>query len=66
MNIPRRLLEEAAQLMKQSRGREALKIVQNYNITSFGQLERLCREYGIETWRNEEHTLHKNAPDYFR
>ncbi|NCO36676.1 MAG: hypothetical protein AUJ92_20190 [Armatimonadetes bacterium CG2_30_59_28] len=66
MEIPRRLLEQAAELMTQSRGLEALQILQNYNVTSFGQLERLCRGCGIETWKQEDYDLHKNAPDYFR
>ena len=56
MEIPRQLLEEAVRLMRQQRGNRALELVKNYGITSFGQLERWCRDVGIPTWREEPET----------
>ncbi|MBI3921698.1 MAG: hypothetical protein HY318_09795 [Armatimonadetes bacterium] len=66
MDVPRRLVEEAAELMRQQRGNEALNRLRNHNITTFSQLENLCRLMGVETWKaKEEVDVHKNAPDYF-
>jgi hypothetical protein len=53
MDVPRRVLEEAVQLMRQSRGNAALDRVRDYGITTFGQLEFRCRENGIPSWRED-------------
>ncbi len=51
MEIPRHLLEECIELIRNNRGSRALYLVQSYNITSFGQLQRACEAAGLRTWR---------------
>lgn len=51
MDIPRRLLQECVELVRDNHGSRALYLVQSYDITSFGQLERACEQAGIRTWR---------------
>jgi hypothetical protein len=66
MEAPRRLLEDAVELMRQRRGNEALNLVRDYEITTFAQLEAACHRYGLETWRPKDDVeVHKNAPDYW-
>jgi len=52
MEIPRRLLDECVELMRQNRGTRALYLVQSYGVTSFGQLQRICEQAGVRTWRD--------------
>ena len=51
MEIPRRLLLECVELMRDNHGTRALYLVQSYGITNFGQLQRACEAAGIKTWR---------------
>ena len=52
MEIPRRLLEECVELMRENRGTRALYLVQSHGIESFGQLQRTCEQAGVRTWRD--------------
>lgn len=61
MEISRKILEEAVELMRQQRGNRALDILRNYNITTFGQLEHWCQQYGVRTWRDEPETRAEEA-----
>lgn len=65
MDIPLRLLNEAVERMRQHRGNEALDLLRNYEIGTFGQLEAACHRAGVESWKPKEADLHKNAPDYW-
>ena len=50
-DVPRRLLQECIELVRDNRGTRALYLVQSYGITSFGQLQRACEAAGLTTWR---------------
>ena len=50
--IPRRLLLECVELVRDNRGTRALYLVQGHGITTFGQLQRACEAAGIRTWRD--------------
>ncbi len=51
-DIPRRLLLECVELVRDNRGSRALFLVQSHGITNFGQLQRACEAAGIRTWRD--------------
>ncbi len=61
MEVPRKAIEEAVNLMKQGRGNAALNRVRDYDITSFAQLERWANDLGIETWREASSATHDGA-----
>lgn len=64
MEVPRRAIEEAVNLMKQGRGGAALDRVRDYGITTFGQLERWALDFGLETWRDASSTTHDAGPKW--
>ena len=51
-DIPRRLLQECIELVRDNHGSRALYLVQSYGITTFGQLQRACELAGLRTWRD--------------
>jgi len=50
-DIPPKLLEKAVEEMRNQRGSVALNLVREYDIRTFTQLERACREAGVRTWK---------------